>query len=316
MVVIAQSWNQRLAYEFGQSFGNDMKAVGVTGLWGFACDLHLDAFFGRNNESPSEDPFLAGTTMANAVRGVNTRGRYTFLKHFAIYQSSVDQTFMSEQTLRETYLKAFRKAFVDGGALGAMTSYQSVGAEISNYSQGLITGVLRGEWKFKGSITSDASEGMDFLIEGLIRVGGNYGMGVSLGATGMTYSESVTTGRMQNKMKEAVHQILYTWLRTDYNERIYLETADDDNTYISSVSINSWEWWKPFIWSLDAIFACVVGFWLLCATTNFVSKIKQTAASNAVGKNSDAEAAKNKAVETRAKTKEITDSANENKGDD
>ena len=289
MVVIAQTWNQRLAYEFGQSFGNDMKVVGVTGLWGFACDLHLDAFFGRNNESPSEDPFLAGTTMANAVRGVNTRGRYTFLKHFAVYQSSVDQTFMSEQTLRETYLKAFRKAFVDGGALGAMTSYQSVGAEISNYSQGLITGVLRGEWKFKGSITSDASEGMDFLIEGLIRVGGNYGMGVSLGATGMKYSESATAGRMQNKMREAVHQILYTWLRTDYNERIYLETGGDDNTYFSSVTINSWEWWKPFLWSLDAVFACVVVFWLLCATVDFVNKVKQPAVNGAITQNGDAE---------------------------
>ncbi len=289
MVVIAQTWNQRLAYEFGQSFGNDMKVVGVTGLWGFACDLHLDAFFGRNNESPSEDPFLAGTTMANAVRGVNTRGRYTFLKHFAVYQSSVDQTFMSEQTLRETYLKAFRKAFVDGGALGTMTSYQSVGAEISNYSQGLITGVLRGEWMFKGSITSDASAGMDFLIEGLIRVGGNYGMGVSLGATGMTYSESATAGRMQNKMREAVHQILYTWLRTDYNERIYLETADDNNTYFSSVSINSWEWWKPFLWSLDAVFACVVVFWLLCATVDFVNKVKQPAVNSAITQNGDAE---------------------------
>lgn len=271
MVVIAQTWNQELAYEYGQSFGTDMKAVGVSGLWGFACDLHIDAFFGRNNESPSEDPFLAGTTMAKAVSGVNTRGRYTFLKHFAVYQSGIDKTFMSEQTFRETHLKAFRKAFVDGGALGAMMSYQSVGAEISEYSQGLITGVLRGEWQFKGAITTDANMEVHYKLEGLIRCGGNFGMGMELGRTGITYSVSSTTGRMQNRMREAMHQILYTWLHADYNERVYLETAQD-KSYISSTSINSWEWWKPFIISLDVVIGCVMLFWLISATTGFVEK--------------------------------------------
>lgn len=271
MVVIAQTFNQKLAFEFGQSFGNDMKSLGVMGLWGFACDLHINAFFGRNNESPSEDPFLAGTTMANAVSGVNTRGRYTFLKHFAVYQSSVTHTFMSEQTLRETYLKAFRKAFVDGGALGAMTSYQSVGAEISEFSQGLLIGVLRGEWQFKGSITSDANMERHYKLEGLIRCGGNFGMGMELGRTGITYSESATTGRMQNRMREAMHQVLYTWLRADYNERTYQETAKD-NTYISSTSINSWVWWKPFLISLDIVIGCLIVYFIISATTGFVEK--------------------------------------------
>ena len=276
MVVIAQTWNQELAYEFGQSFGTDMKAVGVMGLWGFACDLHIDAFFGRNNESPSEDPFLAGTTMAKAVSGVNTRGRYTFIKHFAIYQSYEDQTYLSEQALRETHLKAFRKAFVDGGALGTMTSYQSVGAETSNYSEALTTGVLRREWQFKGAITTDASAGRDYQFEGLVRCGGNFGMNVGLGVTGMKYSVTDTTGRMQNRMRDAVHEILYTWLRADYNERTYEASGTSSGgKYIASTSINSWIWWKPFLISLDVVVGCVMLFWLISATTGFVEKNKK-----------------------------------------
>ncbi len=274
VVVVAQAWSQKLAYEYGQSFGNDMKAVGVMGLWGFACDLHIDAFFGRNNESPSEDPFLAGTTIAQAISGVNTRGRFTFLKHFAVYQSYDQNTFMSEQTLRETHLKAFRKAFIDGKSLGVMTSYQCVGAELPEYSQGLITGVLRGEWQFKGSITTDANGGRDYKIDGLIRTGGNYGMSVSLGTNGINYAESATTGRFQNQLREAIHQVLYTWLRTDYNERTYQETAKD-STYISNTSINSWVWWKPFIISLDVVIGCVIVYWLISATTGFVEKNKK-----------------------------------------
>ncbi len=274
MVVIAQTWNQKLAYEYGQSFGNDMKSVGVLGLWGFACDIHIDAFFGRNNESPSEDPFLAGTTIAKAISGINTRGRYTFLKHFAVYQSYAQPTFMSEQTLRETYLKAFRKAFVDGESLGVMTSYQCVGAEPPEYSQGLITGVLRGEWQFKGSITTDANGQRDFKIEGLIRTGGNYGMSIALGTNGINYAQSATTGRFQNRLRESIHQVLYTWLRADYNERMYQETAKE-STYIANTSINSWVWWKPFIISLDVVIGCLIVYWLISATTGFVEKNKK-----------------------------------------
>lgn len=274
ITMLGQTWNQDLAYKFGQSFGNEMNAVGVVGLWGFACDLHIDPFFGRNNESPSEDPFLAGTTIGLATKGVNTRGRYTFTKHFPTYQSSVMQTFMSEQAFRETNLKAFRKVFVDGGSLGAMTSYQSAGAQQSNHSQALLTGVLRGEWQFKGSITTDASSGRDIYLEGLIRCGGNYGMNVALGVMGQTYSQSSTAPRMQNQMREAVHQVLYTWLRLDYNKRTYDATATEDS-YISSTSINSWVWWQPFLISLDVCVGCLFVFWLTCATTGFMDKNKK-----------------------------------------
>ncbi|HBE98621.1 MAG TPA: hypothetical protein DDW18_01015 [Firmicutes bacterium] len=272
MVVLAQTWNQELAYDYGKSFGNDMVSIGVMGLWGFACDLHVDAFFGRNNESPSEDPFLAGTVIAKAVSGVNTRGRYTFLKHFAIYNAYCDRTYMSEQTLRETHLKAFRKAVVDGGTLGLMTSYQSVGAENSNYSVGLITGVLRNEWAFKGSVTTDAISGADYQFEGLVRCGGNLGMNVSLGKGSISYSQEETSGRMQNRMREAVHQILYMWLRSDYNYRYYQANGESDDSYFSSTSINSWVWWKPFLVSLDVVVGSALAFWVICATVNFVRK--------------------------------------------
>ena len=96
-------------------------------------------------------------------------------------------------------------------------------------------------------------------------------MGMELGRTGITYSESATTGRMQNRMREAMHQVLYTWLRADYNERTYQETAKD-NTYISSTSINSWVWWKPFLISLDIVIGCLIVYFIISATTGFVEK--------------------------------------------
>lgn len=280
MVVIGQTFNQKLAYEFGQSFGNDMKAVNVNGLWGFACDLHLNAFFGRNNESPSEDPFLAGTTIAQAIKGLNTRGKYNFLKHFALYEGYPSHTFMTEQTLRETSLKAFRKAFVDGGALGTMTSYMPVGAELPETSQALITGVLRGEWQFKGAITTDANEGRNYKMEGLLRTGGNFGMGTSVGVMGVEYTQASSTARFQNALREAVHQILYTWLRADYNERTYLANPDANDSYLSSTSIPSWGWWQPFLTTVDIVAGCALAYWLIAATVNFIGKNKKEHVAN------------------------------------
>ena len=154
MTVLAASWNQNLAYKFGQSFGDDMKSVGVNGLWGWAIDTHRTAFFSRNHESPSEDSILAGNTVMNAVQGLNTRGRYCFLKHFAVYDCGQNsdvrgqrQTsyWLTEQSLREVQLRAFYKPFVLGGALGAMTTYRGIGAEASESTEALIGGVLRGD---------------------------------------------------------------------------------------------------------------------------------------------------------------------------
>ena len=132
MVVIAATWNDKLAYEFGKAFGDDMKGVSVYGVWGWAIDCHRTAWFGRNHESPSEDAMLAGTMIANAVKGLNTRGRYCFIKHFALYGYGGDSIWVTEQAFRENYLRSFRKAFVDGGALGAMTTYQGIGGAVRN----------------------------------------------------------------------------------------------------------------------------------------------------------------------------------------
>ena len=101
-------------------------------------------------------------------------------------------------------------------------------------------------------------------------------MNVGLGVTGMKYSVTDTTGRMQNRMRDAVHEILYTWLRADYNERTYEASGTSSGgKYIASTSINSWIWWKPFLISLDVVVGCVMLFWLISATTGFVEKNKK-----------------------------------------
>lgn len=263
MVVIAATWNPNLAYEFGKAYGDDMKALGVFGVWGWAIDTHRTAFFGRNHESPSEDATLAAVIVTNAVKGLNTRGRYCFLKHFALYGYGGDNIWTTEQALRENYLRPFHDAVVDGGALGMMTTYQGVGAEHSETTEALLSGVLRGEWDFKGAITTDYI-GTNAYCDSLLRCGGNFGMGVALGkVSDVTYSESSPV-RLQHRMRDAMHQILYMYLRADYNEQQYLANPDSDNeTFISSNSITSWIWWKPMLYTIDAVVGIGCALWVI-----------------------------------------------------
>ena len=73
------------------------------------------------------------------------------------------------------------------------------------------------------------------------------------------------------------------WLRSDYNEKAYAANPDEGDTYRSTIGIDGWRWWVPFIYTLDAVMACVLAFWLYCVISGFVS----TLINNKKARNSD-----------------------------
>ena len=272
MTLTASTWNPRLAYDYGKAFGDSAVGVSVNGVWGWAMDNHRSSFFGRANESPSEDPVLSGKMIAKAVKGFNTRGRYCFLKHFSFYvtgwnhnyiEKGATCVFNTEQGVRETTLKAYRYAIVEGGALGVMTSYEGFGAEHSETSEALLTGVLRKEWDFKGAITSDyvSYPSKAAVCEGFVRAGGNLGMNMALSATTSSFN-SLGSNRFQNRLKDVAKEILWTWLRAEYNARYYQANPDTDDQVVSSTSLRSWVWWKPLLSSVNLTAGVGLTLWL------------------------------------------------------
>lgn len=261
MVVIAATFNEKLHYDFGKSFGDDMTVLKIDGLWGWAIDSHRDQFFGRCYESPSEDPFLAGKTIAKAVKGLHTRGKYCFIKHFAVYTYySPDNTYMTEQTLREVYLKAFRPAFVESKALGVMSSFQGLGGESAEVNAGMLVGVLRKEWQFKGAMTTDYIGGGEGLCDGMLRLTGSYAMGCRYGEKGFTYSETGSPVRVQRAVQDAMKHILYTRLHAYELGEQYKANPDAAETMMTS-GINSWVWWKPLLYTIDIVFVSIMVLW-------------------------------------------------------
>ena len=248
--VLAQAWNQRLNYEYGVAFGNEMAGVNLEGIFGFGCNIHRSPFGGRNFEYYSEDAFLSAKCAERSIYGLKTTGKYAFLKHFALAEGETCRDsyypWLSEQALREIYLKPFQYAVERGGCVGLMTSYNRIGSVWCGGSEALLDGVLRTEWGFKGAVISDYSDHNQFMsLNHAIRHGGDLGMAVKL-------SGSNTTGvRMDHALRDAVHNVLYMWLNAQYTATI----ANDD--YVSSGTMGAvWVWWKPLIYDIDIL----VGF--------------------------------------------------------
>ena len=157
--IVAATYNVELARKQGDCVGMEGKIEGTQGWAGPGVNIHRSPFGGRNFEYYSADPFLTGRMAGRVVAGVSDRGVYSFFKHFAVNDQEKERegvsAFLTEQALREIYLKAFQLPVQEGKSLGIMSSYNRLGLMETAASYPLLTEVLRDEWGFKGAIISD-----------------------------------------------------------------------------------------------------------------------------------------------------------------
>ncbi|MGD6942771.1 glycoside hydrolase family 3 N-terminal domain-containing protein [Cytobacillus gottheilii] len=159
-VMLASTWNIELSTAMGEAIGEEAAAYGVTGWYAPAMNIHRTAFAGRNFEYYSEDPYLSGKFAAATVAGYQSKGGIVYLKHFALNDQEDNRTlgvltWGDEQAIREIYLKPFEIAVKEGGALGMMSSFNSIGDVWAGADESLLTEVLRNEWGFRGLVNTD-----------------------------------------------------------------------------------------------------------------------------------------------------------------
>lgn len=158
-VILACTFNKELVNEWGELMGNDGLWSGNWLIWGAAANVHRSAYNGRNFEYYSEDSMLSNYMTAETVSGALEYGVIVAPKHFAFNDQETQRSgvapYMTEQKAREGDLRAFQGAFEDAGALGVMTSFSRIGATPVNGSTALLKNILRGEWGFKGLISTD-----------------------------------------------------------------------------------------------------------------------------------------------------------------
>lgn len=157
---LAQSWDPALLEEFGRAIAAEMAEFHID-LWlAPGMNIQRNPLCGRNFEYYSEDPLLSGLMAAAVTRGVQTDGtRGVTIKHFACnnqedHRMGVDAR-VSEQALREIYLRGFEIAVKTAAPAALMTSYNRINGVQAANNRDLCTVVARGEWGFDGLIMSD-----------------------------------------------------------------------------------------------------------------------------------------------------------------
>lgn len=174
--VMASTWNIDLMTELGEAIGEEGtigdKATGqpYSSIYAPGVNIHRSPFGGRCSEYFSEDPFISGMMGAAEVQGIQSRGVLPTVKHFVANEQEThrsiggDLSWLSEQALREIYLKPFEYTVKLGETRGIMTSFNRIGTRWTGGDYRLLTEILRNEWGFNGLVICDFNTIPQYMI--------------------------------------------------------------------------------------------------------------------------------------------------------
>ncbi|HEY5515034.1 MAG TPA: glycoside hydrolase family 3 C-terminal domain-containing protein [Pengzhenrongella sp.] len=156
---LGSTWDVDLLARIGAALGDECRAEQVAVLLGPGVNMKRSPLCGRNFEYFSEDPLLAGELGAALVRGVQSRGVGTSVKHFAANNQETQRMSVSaevdERTLREIYLPAFERVVTSAQPWTVMCSYNRINGVYASENRWLLTDVLRRDWGYDGLVVSD-----------------------------------------------------------------------------------------------------------------------------------------------------------------
>ena len=259
-VVMASTWNQELMEDLGEMVGSEglIGAAGkgnnlpYSGWYAPGVNIHRSAFGGRNFEYFSEDGIFNGKMAAAEIRGCASKGVYGFVKHFALNEQETHRssggsgTWVTEQAMREIYLKPFELAVKEGHATAVMTSFNRIGTRWTGGDWRLITKILREEWGFQGTVITDFNTTSYMNLKQMAYAGGNLNLG-----NDMTLPDVI-----EPNWCDPADPIDLTVLKN--NTKGILYTVVNSNAFNAEVDHYAPAWWKIAVWALDGAVLLVI----------------------------------------------------------
>lgn len=227
---LANSWDESLCERVGEALGEEAVFYGVNVLLGPGVNIKRSPLCGRNFEYFSEDPILTGRMASGLIRGIQSKGIYACVKHFAANNQEdhrmTENSVVDERTLREIYLPAFEMAVKEGKVKALMTSYNMVNGVYANENKKLLGNILRREWGFDGLVVSDWG-GSNHHVRGVIA-----GSTLEMPSSGFFSAMELLTAVKRNKLPESivdrrVDELLTAVFETEIKEKTEAEENKD-----------------------------------------------------------------------------------------
>ena len=158
-VALGSSWDAELAERVGEALGVESVIEDVAVILGPGINIKRSPLCGRNFEYFSEDPIVSGVMGTGLVRGIQSKGAGSSLKHFAANNQETDRLRSSSDVdprpLREIYLRGFERVVKDAQPWTVRCSYNRLNGVYTSEDPWLLTTLLRDEWGFEGLVVSD-----------------------------------------------------------------------------------------------------------------------------------------------------------------
>lgn len=235
LTCLAATWNPDMALLYGKNIGEEARYRKKDILLGPGVNIYRTPLNGRNFEYMGEDPYLASMMVVPYIKGVQSNGVATCVKHFALNNHEVNRhttnAIVDDRAIYEIYLPAFKAAVQEGGAWTIMGSYNLYKDQHVCHNQYLLNDILKGEWGFDGVVVSDWGGTHDTeqaIANGLDMEFGSWTNGLSNGASNaydnyylaMPYLKLIKDGKVGTKeLDDKVRRILRLAFRTTMNTR-------------------------------------------------------------------------------------------------